>query len=78
MNLKHKAMSKEITFDLTVRFSDKITSDDDFKEISENICKAIVMEAMNYGISPEDSDAYIEWVSINHPLSGVRTLKRIV
>ena len=71
-------MSKEVSFELTVRFSDKIQSDDDFKEISENICNAIVREAQNYGISPDDSDVYVEVVTVIHPLSNARTLKRIV
>lgn len=70
-------MAKELTFDLTVRFSEKITSDDDFKEISTNICKAIVREAENYGISPDDSDVYVEWVGISHPLSGIKKLIKI-
>jgi hypothetical protein len=70
-------MSKEINYDLTIRFSDKITSDDDFKEISENICKAIVREAENYGISPEDSDVFIEWVKVTHPMSGIKSLIKI-
>ena len=69
-------MAKEVTFDLTVRFSEKITSDDDFKEISENICKAIVREAENYGISPEQSDVYVEWVNVKHALSGQKTLRK--
>lgn len=71
-------MAKEVTFDLTVRFSEKITSDDDFKQISENICKAIVREAENYGISPENSDTYVEWISINHTLSGIKSFSRIM
>lgn len=71
-------MAKEVTFDLTVRFSEKITSDDDFKEISENICKAILREAENYGIAPENTDTYVEWVGVGHSLSGVRTLKKLV
>jgi hypothetical protein len=71
-------MAKEITFDLTIRFSEKITSDDDFKEISENICKAIVREVENYGIAPEESDVFVEWVSINHPLSGIKSLRKLV
>ncbi len=70
-------MSKEVTFDLTVRFSEKITSDDDFKEISENICKAIVREAMNYGIAPENSDVFVEWVNVSHPLSNIKKLIKI-
>ena len=70
-------MSKEVTFDLTVRFSEKITSDDDFKKISENICAAIVREAENYGISPDESDVYVEWVGASHSFSGTRVLKRI-
>jgi hypothetical protein len=70
-------MAKEITFDLTVRFSEKITTDDDFKEISENICKAIIREAENYGISPENTDMFVEWVKVNHPLSGINTLKKV-
>lgn len=70
-------MSKEITFDLTLRFSEKIVSNDDFKKISENICKAILREAENYGISPEDSDMYVEWVGVSHPLSETRTFKKL-
>lgn len=70
-------MAKEVTFNLTIRFSEKITSDDDFKKISENICTAIVREAENYGISPDESDVYVEWVGASHPLSGTRTLKRL-
>jgi len=69
-------MSKEVTFDLTVRFSEKITSDDDFKEISENISKAILREAENYGIAPEQTDVFVEWVNVNHALSAQKTLRK--
>ena len=71
-------MAKEVTFELTIRFSEKVTSDDDFKQISENICKAILREAENYGISPEDSDMYVEWVGVSHPLSETRVIKKLV
>ena len=70
-------MSKEVTFDLTIRFSEKVVTDDDFKEIAENICTAIVREAENYGIAPEESDVFVEFVDANHPLSGTRVVKKI-
>lgn len=71
-------MSKEITFDLSIRFSEKITSDDDFKEITENICNAIVRECDNYGITPDMSDIYVEWVGVRETSSNIRALKKLV
>jgi hypothetical protein len=71
-------MAKEVTFELTIRFSEKVTSDDDFKQISENICNAIYREAKEYGISPDDSDMYVEWVGVSHPLSETRVIKKLV
>ena len=65
-------MSKEVTFDLTLKFSDKIVSDDDIEIIANNIATAIWREANNYGIAPEDSDVCLENLTVNNPLSGVK------
>jgi len=70
-------MAKELNFDVTLRFSDKVYSDDEYKEIAENIGTAIVREAENYGIAPEDAEIYIEWVKVKHPLSGVEFFKSL-
>lgn len=59
-------MPKELTFDLTVRFSETIESDDDFKKITTNICNAIQNECIEFGVAPEDSDIYVEWISAYH------------
>jgi len=58
-------MSRHLKFEVTVVFSDAITSDEDIMEIAENIANAIRNEANNgVRIAPEESEAYTQMVYI--------------
>lgn len=63
-------MSKRIKLELNIRFSEKITSDDDTQEICENVLQALITQIDNYGISPKNSDVYVEYLEVNEPFSG--------
>lgn len=63
---------KEINFNLTLKFSDKITDDNDVREIAENIARAIISEVnTGTGIVPEFSDAYTTEVIVNSEIYDV-------
>ena len=66
-------MSKTIKFEVNVKFSDKITSDDDVKEIAENILQGLMKQVDEIGLSPENSDTFVEYLEVNEPFSGVNT-----
>tara|TARA_R110000772_G_scaffold17348_3_gene48468 strand:+ start:803 stop:1018 length:216 start_codon:yes stop_codon:yes gene_type:complete len=57
-------MNKEVRFMVTLITSEKITSDDDINEMSQNIADAIVSHANTAGITPEVTDGFTEIVYV--------------
>ena len=55
---------KTITLTLNLTFSEKIETDEEIKEIVENVRKAIEYAVDTAGIAPEDSDGYLKLFSI--------------
>ena len=66
-------MSKNLKLEINIRFSDKITSDDDMQEIVENVLEGMMKQIDEKGISPENSDTYVERLEVNEPYSGANT-----
>jgi hypothetical protein len=65
-------MSQVLKLELNIRFNEKITSDDDIKEIVENVLQGLVKQVDEEGISPESSiDTYVEYIEVNEPFSGI-------
>lgn len=58
-------MSKHLTYVVTVSFEDKIVSDNDIKEVGENIARAIKNEANGMGIAPENSDTFTKKIVVS-------------
>ena len=61
---------KSITFSLTLKFTDKISSDNDIKEIANNIASALRREATEYGLSPDGYDGSITDIEVTEKFSG--------
>ncbi len=58
-------MSKKLSFNVTLTFSDKITDDIEVMEIANNIARAIKNEANNgMGITTDFSDAFTETIDV--------------
>jgi len=70
-------MSKEVKFMVTIVTSEKITSDDDINEMSQNIANAIVNEAKTAGITPEVTDAFSEIVYVKGWYSDKEVIEHI-
>lgn len=60
---------KTIAFTVHLTFSGKISSDEEIKEIANNIAEALKREASEYGISPESSDEYVKEIEVSQ--SGI-------
>ena len=61
-----KAMSKDVLFRVELSFKDKIVSDEELREISENIANAIESQIKHgeVGMSPRDSDNFTTEVRV--------------
>lgn len=57
-------MSKTQTFSVTLTFSDKITSDEDIKIITDNIAKGLQDVANHLGLAPDESDFYTTKIEV--------------
>lgn len=70
-------MNRETRFMVTIVSSDKITTDEDKKEMAQNIADAIVKQAQEGFIAPENSDVsaeivYVtEWYQNDHVIEHI-------
>ncbi len=55
---------KTQSFTVTLTFSNKITSDDDIKEITRNIADALKHSADTYGLAPESADGFTTVIEV--------------
>jgi len=65
---------KKHTFTVTLTFSGKITSDEDIKELADNIARGLQDVANHQGLAPESSEEFtkiIEVVPVNFPEAKV-------
>jgi hypothetical protein len=62
---------KTLKLELNLVFSEKITSDDDIQEIVTNVLNGLVRQTSEIGISPENSDTFIQSIFVHEPFSGV-------
>jgi len=69
-NIETKAM-REITFEVTLRFSSKVTADEEILEVQQNILDAIVRQAESAILAPLDSDAFTTNIKVFEPLTQV-------
>ena len=60
-------MSKTHTFLVTLTFSDKITSDEDIKTITNNIAGGLQDVADHQGLAPDDAEFYTTKVEVTPP-----------
>ena len=68
---------KQLTFEVTLSFSNKITNDLEIREVQQNVLDAIVSQADTAGLAPEDSDAYTTNISVFEPLNHVKIAHKI-
>lgn len=57
-------MAKSILFQVELEFESNIEQDEDVIEVARNIARAIVAETRGQGISPQNSDTYLEIVRV--------------
>ena len=57
-------MSRKLSFTVTVEFADKVSDDNEVVEVAENIARAIVNECNGEGISPQESETFLESVDV--------------
>lgn len=57
-------MNKSISFRVELTFADEITSEEELKQIAQNIARAIVAETNGQGIAPQDGETYLEIVRV--------------
>ena len=62
---------KSINFQLRVNFSSDVTTDEEIKEVMENIVKGLKTQCYNEGLAPNDSEAFTKGVQIFEPGSGL-------
>ena len=62
---------KKITFILTLEFEDKISDDNEIKEVAENVAEAIADTANHGFIAPENGDTYLKKVSVSSETLGI-------
>jgi hypothetical protein len=62
---------REITFEVTLRFSSKITSDEQIKEVQQNVLNALINQADTAGLSPEMGDAFTTDIKVFEPFTQV-------
>ena len=54
------------TFTVTLTIDGgKLSSDEEIKELAKNIGLALQKEAKEYGLSPEESDAYVKSIHVS-------------
>jgi hypothetical protein len=57
-------MSKTLTFIVTVAFAEKVVSDEEIKEVANNLARAVRNEANGEGFAPSESDNYTVGVKV--------------
>lgn len=58
-------MSKHLTYTVTLTFEDKIVSNDEIKEVGENIARALKHEADTMGLAPENSETFTKQITVS-------------
>lgn len=63
---------KKISFNVEITFSDSIYSDDEYNEITQNVMDALIYQVNSgQGLSPEESEAFTEKISVKLNINGV-------
>ena len=68
---------KKITFTLTLEFEDKISSDEEIKEVAENIARAIRSDANTCGIAPEESETFTKDITVSSDVLGIKIVNKL-
>jgi hypothetical protein len=55
---------RKLQFTVTVKFSDKVTDDNEVVEVANKIADAVHRQAMDVGLAPDFSDAYTKSVEV--------------
>ena len=55
---------KKHTFTVTLKFADKITSDEEIQELAQNVANAVTAFADTAGIAPEASESYLTGIEV--------------
>ena len=71
-------MKNTLIFTVAVSFEDKITDDNEIKEVAENIARAIERETNGIGIAPENSETFTREVEVSNSFSEVNVRKTII
>ena len=58
-------MSTTITYTVSITFEDKIYSDENIREIGNNIIAGLVNQANTIGLSPENSDTFTKAITVS-------------
>ena len=64
-------MSKVLKLEVNLKFSEKITNDDDIQQIVSNVLSGIMKQNDEQGISSQYSDTFVEFIEVSEPYSGV-------
>lgn len=71
-------MSYTVKFQVEIVVSDKITSDDDLNEMSQNIANAIANDCRNgNGITPNNGDCYTQIVYVKEWYSDKQIIEHV-
>jgi hypothetical protein len=55
---------KKIVLTVVLEFEDKISDDNELREVAENVAEAIISHANTAGIAPESSETYLKKVNV--------------
>ena len=70
-------MSKILDLNLRLKFSDKIYTDDDVKEIVENVVAALEHKVEVDMLTPENCDAYTEEITVSSSLFEIEKTRQM-
>lgn len=60
----------ELKLEVRIKFTEKIVSDNDIREIVSNVLNGLINQVNVSGISPKESDAFISYIEVYEPFSG--------
>ena len=69
---------KSIKLEITVNFDGHLYSDDDVKEVVENVFNAIDLQIDEVGISPSESDVMVTDFEVVEPFTQITFKRKVI
>ena len=69
---------RKVTLTIVLEFEDKISDDNELREVAENVAEAIVSHANTAGIAPEASETFLRNVDVQSDVLMISVKRSII